>query len=74
LRYVVDLECSTDDQVEGRVSTETWPAPRAFSGWLHLLELLEPRATPAGAGATRSLFGPTRPPVQQREIDRESPG
>jgi hypothetical protein len=41
LRFIVELR-QTDDGVEGEVIPEDATEPHRFSGWLELLQLLEP--------------------------------
>ena len=41
-RYIIDLEQTPDDRVEGTLHREGEPEPVPFSGWTELLSLLEP--------------------------------
>ena len=41
-RYIIDLEQTPDDRVEGMLRREGAPEPVPFSGWTELLSLLEP--------------------------------
>jgi hypothetical protein len=49
LRFIVDLR-HTDDGVEGEVTPEGATEPQRFSGWLELLQLLEPPAVGSTKG------------------------
>jgi hypothetical protein len=44
MRYVVELQRTPDDRVEGVVLPEGCEVGAPFSGWLELLSLLEPPA------------------------------
>jgi hypothetical protein len=41
-RYIIELEQTPDDRVEGTLHREGAPEPVPFSGWTELLSLLEP--------------------------------
>jgi len=49
---VVELVDGAGGRVEGRVFTASGRDPRPFSGWLQLLELLEPQVTDVGAATS----------------------
>ena len=42
-RYVIDLERTADDHVEGVLRRDGLSEPVPFSGWIELLSLLEPQ-------------------------------
>jgi len=52
VRFVVELVDVAGGRVEGRVFTASGSDPRPFSGWLQLLELLEPQVTEGDAAAS----------------------
>ena len=46
-RFIVDLERTADDHVEGVVRRDGAAEAVPFSGWLELLSLMEPTPLPA---------------------------
>ena len=42
MRYVIDLQRTADNRIEGVLRCEGEPQPVAFSGWMELLTLIEP--------------------------------
>jgi hypothetical protein len=42
-RYIIDLERTADNHVEGVLRRDGLSEPVPFSGWIELLSLLEPR-------------------------------
>jgi hypothetical protein len=68
VRYLVDLQRTADNGVEGSLRREGDPDTIRFSGWMELMSLLEPpleppaphpgRARPAAAAEAPLLGGP----------------
>lgn len=48
-RYIIELEQTPDDRVEGTLRRDGLPDPVPFSGWTELLSLLEPPPRPVPA-------------------------
>jgi hypothetical protein len=48
-RYIIELEQTPDDRVEGTLHCDGLPGPVPFSGWTELLSLLEPPPRPVTA-------------------------
>jgi hypothetical protein len=60
MRFVIDLELSDDDRVEGLLTRDGWAEHQAFSGWMELIWRLEaavPRPRPAPRPPDDPEFG-----------------
>jgi hypothetical protein len=65
MRFLIDVQRTPDDRVEGVVLPEGGEVGSTFSGWMELLSLLEPPRTVAepvsqpGAGTSSDTGAPT---------------